>query len=333
MFVRLLQGSLSSELQQAIELAADVYLKEETLPPCSGHRLCSSHWFPLQHGRPARQPHHALETYAASLLDLQPVKDHFGEDISSVVGLEWWLQEQEPEEEPKKFHTDKDVEFDNSECVVERVPCLSSVAYLSDTGGPTAVFNQAKRDGALYPHLPGTVALAFPRRGSLLLFDGALFHGVLHPDPVAAAPTWEQPRRTLLVNFWRVAPSAAKDPAAEEKLNLPRVVHPAIRSESSLEAEHIGCSLLANPLVLDLPRRFCEDAALWRQQRLPPTVADAISMTNNTSNGLSCGDISELCTRFVLVKYCSNSPEDESISPDFSEQPLHGKHWHYDWCD
>jgi len=40
-----------------------------------------------------------------------------------------------------------------------------------------------RADGALSPRLPATVCLGFPRRAQLLLFDGNLFHGVLHPPP------------------------------------------------------------------------------------------------------------------------------------------------------
>ena len=58
-------------------------------------------------------------------------------------------------------------------------PSIASVVYLTDEGGPTAVFNQTPGEFGLDPLLPSEVALMFSRRNRLMLFNGAKFHGVM----------------------------------------------------------------------------------------------------------------------------------------------------------
>jgi len=66
---------------------------------------------------------------------------------------------------------------------LKRHPCVSSVFYLDDVGGGTAVFGQTRHwgscgvvDGALTPALPSHVAVAFPKPNQLLLFQGDRLH-------------------------------------------------------------------------------------------------------------------------------------------------------------
>lgn len=59
---------------------------------------------------------------------------------------------------------------------LKRHPCVSSVFYLDDVGGGTAVFGQTTCDGALTPALPSHVAVAFPMPNQLLLFQGDRLH-------------------------------------------------------------------------------------------------------------------------------------------------------------
>ena len=58
-------------------------------------------------------------------------------------------------------------------------PAVGSIVYLTDEGGPTAVFNQTPGEGGMSPLLPAEVALVFPKRNRLMLFNGAKFHGVM----------------------------------------------------------------------------------------------------------------------------------------------------------
>ena len=57
-----------------------------------------------------------------------------------------WLQEQWPDDAPKEHHTDKVLGISTTgvagEAGAPLHPLLSSVTYLSSTGGPTAVFDQ-----------------------------------------------------------------------------------------------------------------------------------------------------------------------------------------------
>lgn len=58
-------------------------------------------------------------------------------------------------------------------------PAIGSITYLSDEGGPTAVFNQTPGMHGMSPILPSEVALVFPKKNRLMIFNGAKFHGVM----------------------------------------------------------------------------------------------------------------------------------------------------------
>ena len=124
----------------------------------------------------------------------------------------------------RRLHTDKCAALEPSGSaelrVVEAHPLVSSVLYLSDHGGPTAVFDQTleqagqcgARDDAPTGAVPrpdaaAQVLVCAPERGRLLLFDGRLLHAVLHrPGGVAHGL-----RRTLLVNWWADRPPGVAD--------------------------------------------------------------------------------------------------------------------------
>ena len=107
-------------------------------------------------------------------------------------------------------------------------PFLSSVLYLNDASqcgpvplGPTLVMQQHfdAAQGRGVPEPSRRDVLVWPSPNALLVFDGALAHGVLD----SASPNV---RRTMLVNWWRRQPrsvdrATAAEYAAVHKLALP----------------------------------------------------------------------------------------------------------------
>lgn len=100
-------------------------------------------------------------------------------------GAEWWTQ-QRAEDDPKEYHMDTAITWcrDNgwpddllSACFF--YPAIGSIVYLTDEGGPTAVFNQTPGIFGMEPLVPSEVALIFPKRNRLMLFNGAKYHGVM----------------------------------------------------------------------------------------------------------------------------------------------------------
>jgi hypothetical protein len=140
-------------------------------------------------------------------------------DVDDAL-LEWWLHVRSSRD-PMHAHFDRD-EGAFSASHVMRTPRLSTVLYLSDEGGPTFVVDQALRitvnaDGsesaATEPERAERAWLIAPKRNRLLIFDGALLHGV-RPAPARAVCsdkgeiTIERssaPRITLMTNFWQHA--------------------------------------------------------------------------------------------------------------------------------
>ena len=143
---------LVEPLLSQVQLAASNYLDEDMTPPDDPTALCSTHWLPLadaswpESPRAAHAPRHALEAAveevarAAASARLPSMRG------AAVAGLEWWLQEQWPDDAPKEHHADKALGISSTGVVGEAGaplhPLLSSVTYLSSTGGPTAVFEQ-----------------------------------------------------------------------------------------------------------------------------------------------------------------------------------------------
>ena len=136
-------------------------------------------------------------------------------------------------------------------------PALSTVLYLSESGGPTAVFAQRRAGpGELEPPEPAEVTLAFPRPGDLLVFDGALLHCVLEATSGRIAPTEAQSRRTLLLNWraphdWQRLRQQSPAPLPPPPLLLPTVRAGTARAVREMRAPH----------------PFADDASAWRAQR------------------------------------------------------------------
>ncbi|KAJ1625050.1 hypothetical protein T492DRAFT_1042679 [Pavlovales sp. CCMP2436] len=193
---------------------------------------------------------------------------------SKACGYEWWWQEHEPDEAPKGFHTDKCAALQpaetaaNSEArVVEAHPLVSSVLYLTDEGGPTAVFDQHLESGECgtlaRPAVPAQIIISAPSSNRLLLFDGRLLHGVLHRPNGPAAGL----RRTLLINWWEERPPGVAGAPPSFACARP----PA---EDGVSAESGESERPAFPAVIQLgPVRFLADAREhWGAQRAPPEV-------------------------------------------------------------
>ena len=125
------------------------------------------------------------------------------------IGAEWWWQDTDNTDPPKCYHTDCDLCV-SDDGYTKLFPAVSSVFYTSTVGGPTIVFNQIDKSGDLTPETPTEAVLSFPKPNQLLLFNGELYHGVLHP--LETNPFLEGAQRlTLLVNWWKRRPNGPND--------------------------------------------------------------------------------------------------------------------------
>eukprot|EP00418_Pyrodinium_bahamense_P002454 CAMPEP_0179012402 /NCGR_PEP_ID=MMETSP0796-20121207/1181_1 /TAXON_ID=73915 /ORGANISM="Pyrodinium bahamense, Strain pbaha01" /LENGTH=315 /DNA_ID=CAMNT_0020707851 /DNA_START=21 /DNA_END=968 /DNA_ORIENTATION=+ len=259
------------------ETVAAVFESERSSDDLPGS-LCCTHWVHLD-GKQQRVAH-PIETAVAQLRELPDLQALLAttpsKSTEAVVGVEWWLQEQADDDEPKELHTDKDVAFGSDGRSSTSYPLVSSVFYLCDVGGPTAVFHQrpsSEHLGTMEPPLPLKVCLAFPQVNQLLLFRGDLLHAVLHP-PAWRKPSDAAPRRTLLINWWAHRPAAARD--WQPELPLCRSgsedshgdgLHAGRRRRGSPDAQVPRC-----PPVAITAGSFLDDAAYWGRQRMPPHV-------------------------------------------------------------
>ena len=230
--------------------------------------------------------------------------------ISRAVGAEWWFLEQGPEDVPKEFHTDVNIEFDPDEAdeakkATYRYPLMSSVFYLNPNTDPskrhphlacpTVVFGQAPVPvtddiaHALQPAVPSRAVVCYPSHNQLLVFRGDLWHAVASPGPCfkappppvpatpdntesdAKKPQWENDTRyTLLINWW------LKRPVGPEI--LPKSLHRARQARPDRE-QKVGPAKGGMHLV---PLRvaqfdeksggFAKHAAEWRTQVVPNAI-------------------------------------------------------------
>jgi hypothetical protein len=104
------------------------------------------------------------------------------------AGAEYWMRVQAAD---RVFF----LHFDRDEAVRTRYVCphLSSVFYLSESGGPTVILPATPSSAAR----PRTGAVVWPSFGRYALFPGDLLHGVL-PGPPSR---WR--RVAFFVNWWR----------------------------------------------------------------------------------------------------------------------------------
>lgn len=138
-----------------------------------------SYWFPL-----ASACHNTIEEFIHYLSNAPAVRKVI--DMDSVSGAEWWYQEQDHLDQPKELHTDCDIEvLANGSCTTSN-PLVSSVFYISGVGGPTAVFDQVKKDdGGLHPMFPSQAVISFPHPNRILFFTGNLYHMVCMNEAIS----------------------------------------------------------------------------------------------------------------------------------------------------
>lgn len=245
-----------------------------------------------------------VERAIASLARARAVRDAgvrvFADDARAsepIRGAEWWIQDVARDEPPKTFHTDCDAvvmssgddtnaapSSSTSLATEMRHPAVASVLYVGTAGGPTAVFGQRKKNARLVPRYPSEVAVAHPRRNTLLLFEGDRYHAVMHPTESSETDEKKNEsergtsatsasandaldgdqRVTVLVNWWRERPSGPTD--------LPdRFVTPPFDFEFC-RATTPEPTLMRVPVV-NVPHAFVEHADAWRAQTVPRALA------------------------------------------------------------
>lgn len=119
-----------------------------------------------------------------------------------VTGAEWWIQHR-TSITPQFFHFDTDVGRHSSTVdPIIRCPSLSSIFYLTNTGGPTVVLAQRPTTNTwfnqleLIPPEATECDIMYPRINRYMLFRGDMLHGVLPSDDD------QEMRTTLLINWW-----------------------------------------------------------------------------------------------------------------------------------
>jgi hypothetical protein len=176
----------------------------------------NTYWMPAD-----ATPRCGFERAAKEILDYHTRGCRFPLERS---GAEWWTQIRKvgaaaPEGPTRRedvgtqregpsigFHWDMDLEVMRDHGLGLH-PHLSTVTYLSDVGGPTAVASQRRPDEEAGVRLkPRALLLSFPSVGKHFAFDGRFVHGAPSAPPSApAAPGsvgGEQLRVTFLVNIW-----------------------------------------------------------------------------------------------------------------------------------
>ena len=266
---------------------------------------------PTRDMRAAGPFRNGVERAIASLARARAVRDAgvrvLADDITKkdpCLGAEWWIQDVARDEPPKTFHTDCDLVMrghghaEDAEPSTDVVhPAVASVLYVSDAGGPTAVFGQriaflgkkknAPRDDdaatttALTPRYPSEVAVVYPRRNTLLLFEGDRYHAVMHPPESDEKSQQSGQRVTVLVNWWRerprgpadlpdrfVTPPFAYDAAGTEETD------PHVTDRRNTASCRDRSALLPLPVVSVVPMTFREHLPSWRAQTVPGAFAE-----------------------------------------------------------
>ena len=136
------------------------------------------------------EPRCAIEYVISKLHSSSELFHRIGVKGLQFAGVEWWFQNVSDGEQPKTFHTDCDLqtEVDRDGVLTRkrRNPSIGSVLYLSREGGATVAFGQRRNisisSATLCPRLPQELVVVHPRQNRLFLFDGDLFHAVMHPQ-------------------------------------------------------------------------------------------------------------------------------------------------------
>ena len=132
-----------------------------------------------------------LIEYIAKSISLKDYPNGFPDNY---VGFEWWVQTRDKKENIT-FHYDKDEALTSLKGIYI-YPIKSTITYLTDIGGPTAIFNDEKYNNGY---------LSFPKENKHVIFDGHLFHGVIGPLG-KSGPKKGNLRITFLINYWYKKP-------------------------------------------------------------------------------------------------------------------------------
>ena len=145
------------------------------------------------------KPRSFLE-YIVKNISIQDHPNGFPEDYS---GIEWWSQVRDTKE-GITFHYDKD-EGTASLYQKHIHPMKTTITYLTNVGGPTAILNDENYNNGY---------LSFPKVNKHIVADGHLFHGVIGPLN-KIKPTKDSKRITLVVNYY------VKKPIEPNCINVP----------------------------------------------------------------------------------------------------------------
>ncbi|BDA50955.1 hypothetical protein COCOBI_17-1740 [Coccomyxa sp. Obi] len=142
-----------------------------------------------------KKPTNAMEAAISSIFqDLK--QSHL--DMSGILAAEWWAHMREPTS-AHQLHFDLDESRIGVGAANYRLlhPVLSSVLYLSNTGGPTVVLEQSAMET-----LADKAFLCNPKENVLFCFPGTYLHGVLPgQQPVGREPGGTQ-RISLIIAWW-----------------------------------------------------------------------------------------------------------------------------------
>ena len=144
----------------------------------------------------------------------------------NYVGCEWWFQIRDKKEDIV-FHYDKDEALTSLKGIYI-YPIKSTITYLTDIGGPTAIFNDENYNNGY---------LSFPKENKHVVFDGHLFHGVIGPLGTSK-PDKDNKRITLLINYWNKKP---EEPNCihfpYDKFNLTPLTDEHVQLQESIKKE------------------------------------------------------------------------------------------------
>jgi len=161
------------------------------------HSKAATNWASMEN---IRNPRTASEMAVALLMRLAFPKNEL--PAGGIAGGEWWVQLRNSNENIG-FHVDKDEGIASEEQWM-KMPVLSTITYLTNTGGPTLVLDQSSNRGGNVqtPELPVSGVLVYPKKNRHVLFRGNLQHGVVGEF---GAKRGSQ-RVTFLVNWWDQKP-------------------------------------------------------------------------------------------------------------------------------
>ena len=208
-----------------------------------------THWF-----GDGDSPRCAIEEAVVQLKEIAIGGDDVDSEDGGRFGCEWWVQ--------KRGHTSPMVmHFDTDMCLqadtgTARFPTLSSVMYLSASGGPTVVLDQVLAAPGWFSFGQATLApdevqeldLIHPHPNQYAVFRGNLLHGVL-PGSEARGGASNDPhelcglggeRVTLLVNYWPADDKPAAPCCTRATDGLTRLLLDAGQQEKAGQPAAVG---------------------------------------------------------------------------------------------